>query len=246
MQIRTLALALALPASTVLAQPQVLMVVTNEATMGQGGEATGLWLEELAVPYAYLQQQGAKITLASVAGGNAPVDPRSLDTKQPKLLSFLKQHQQQLNHTATISSLAGQAYDAVVLVGGHGTMWDFRQSDELAALLSQQWQQGASLAAVCHGVAGLLEVEVNGSKLVEGKRLTGFSNSEEAILELTDVVPYALETALVEAGADYSQGANYTPYVVEDGRLITGQNPMSSEAMAHLLWQQLDDDKRDH
>ncbi len=241
MKIKTLALALglSLPSMAAIASPEVLMVLTNQDSLGPGGEATGYWLEELAVPYLYLNGKGSDITLASIDGGKAPVDPRSLDNVAPELSNFLKTHQVELSSTTAISELTDKHYDAVILVGGHGTMWDFRQSKTLASLVSEQWQQGATIAAVCHGVSGLLEASINGKKLIENKRLTGFSNSEEAILKLTQVVPYALETALVNTGANYTQGANYTPYIVEDGRLITGQNPMSSKPMVEALWQQI-------
>ncbi len=234
-----LSLVLYIPFVHVWAAPEVLMVLTSESTMGDSGKATGFWLSELTHPYQYLSSKGAVMTIASINGGKATIDPGSLDEEDRANTLFLKRHKELLSNTPGISDLAGKHYDAVILVGGHGTMWDFRQSAELAKLVGQQWKQDATVAAVCHGVSGLLDVNINGKPLLNGKIVTGFSNSEEAAIKLTKVVPYSLEDALVAAGADYQQGSDFTSVVKVDGRLITGQNPMSSQAIAEAVWKQI-------
>ncbi|TKB57626.1 type 1 glutamine amidotransferase domain-containing protein [Ferrimonas aestuarii] len=232
---------LLLPLSSAYAAPEVLMVLTSQSELGDTGKATGFWLSEAAHPYQYLTEQGAQVTLASIKGGQTPIDPGSLENQDDASKAFLASQRQALLNTQSLASISTDGYDAIILVGGHGTMWDFRGNSALSQRVSALWQQGGSVAAVCHGVAGLVDVQIDGSPLLDGKKLTGFSNSEEQAIQLTQVVPYSLEDALVADGADYSQGADFTPYVVVDGRLITGQNPMSSEAMAKALWQQIKD-----
>ena len=219
--------------------PNVLMVLTSHSQLGDTGNSTGFWVSEAAHPYQFLSAQGAKVTIASVKGGEAPIDPASLDNLDADSETFLTSQKDVLKRTPSLASLNKKDYDAIILVGGHGTMWDFRNDEQLSNTVSKLWQNGASVAAVCHGIAGLVGVEIDGKPLLDGKKLTGFSNSEESAIQLTQVVPYSLEDAIVAEGGLYSQGADFTSYVVVDGRLITGQNPMSSAEMAKAVWQQI-------
>ncbi len=234
-----LLLILSLPFTQTWAAPHVLMVLTSATTMGDSGKETGFWLSELAHPYEYLSDKGAKITVATIKGGKAVIDPGSMDNKDAANKSFLKDHESVLKNTLAISALLDKKYDAIILVGGHGTMWDFRQSNTLAKLVEHSWKEDATVAAVCHGISGLVEAKINGKPLLEGRKVTGFSNSEEDLIKLTDVVPYSLEDAMVDKGAIYAKGPNFTSFIQIDGRLITGQNPMSSQEMAEAVWKQI-------
>lgn len=210
---------------------RILMVVTSNAKLGETGRATGLWMEELAAPYNLFKDAGFDVTIASPLGGAAPVDDASLsagfvtsDVSRFRDSAMAMADLANTTRLAAITDMTGFA--AIFLVGGHGTMWDFSPNADLSRLLDDAEKRGAVIAAVCHGVAGLLGV--GRSSFVAGRRLTGFSDVEEAAVGLTEVVPFLLETQLRGAGATVETGPAFYPKVVVDGRLVTGQNPTSS------------------
>lgn len=218
----------------------ILMILTSSATMGDTPEPTGLWFEELATPYYAFVEAGASVTLASIEGGPAPIDPRSVKTRgenEANVERFLGDEAAfaSLRVTVPIETIDVSDYDAVFLPGGHGTMWDLPPSEALATLLAKAWASGKVVAAVCHGPAGLVNVmDETGAPLVEGRRVTGFSDSEEHAVGLAEAVPFLLEARLRERGARYESVANFQPFAIADGRLVTGQNPASSALTAKL------------
>ncbi|MFD0985737.1 type 1 glutamine amidotransferase domain-containing protein [Methyloligella solikamskensis] len=218
----------------------VLVILTSAATMGPGGEPTGLWFEELATPYYAFVDEGADVTLASIEGGEAPIDPRSLepDGGTPESVERFKKDEKAsaaLKTTKPISEVDVSKYDAVFLPGGHGTMWDLPESDTLADLLTKAWASEKVVAAVCHGPAGFVNAkDENGDPIVKGRRVTAFTNSEEVAVGLKDKVPFLLEDRLKELGANYEKVDDFQPFAIVDGRLVTGQNPASSAEAAKL------------
>lgn len=218
----------------------ILFVVTSHAMMGDTGEKTGVWFEELSTPYYVFEDAGYDVKLASTAGGEIPIDPRSVaDDELPESVQRFKADDaamQALKTTPSVEGLKADDYAAVFLPGGHGTMWDLPKSEGLATLLSNAYQAGKPVSAVCHGPVGLIHAtNAQGEPIVKGKTVAAFTNEEEAAVELTDAVPFLLEDKLKELGADFSEAAAFTPHAVADGNLITGQNPMSSEKTAKLV-----------
>ncbi len=224
---------------------RILFVLTSHRILGETGKPTGVWLEELAAPYWLLRDRGHSVTLASIAGGEVPIDPGSLgtDADRPAAVTrFLGDAQAMaaVRATAAVGTFAVADFDALFLPGGHGTMWDLPGSAELAALVGQAFDAGRVIAAVCHGPAGLVAARrADGKPVVSGLRLTSFTDEEEAAVGLTDVVPFALETRLRALGASFAGAPKFTAHAVRDGRLITGQNPASSEAVAEAIDQAL-------
>lgn len=217
-----------------MTQPKILIVVTSHAQLGETGKPTGFWLEELAVPYLAFTQAGAQVDIASPRGGQAPADPRSTATPGPSERAFLDDARaaNKLANTIPLAEVRDN-YDAIFLAGGHGVMWDLAGSDELAALLSRTYAAGGVVAAVCHGPAGLVKAtKPDGSPLVAGLRVAGFSNEEEDAVGLSKEVPFLVESTLIALGGRYSRGPLWKPYAVRDGRLVTGQNPASSQQTA--------------
>lgn len=223
----------------------VVMIVTSSAKMGDTGEATGVWFEELSTPYFAFVDEGASVTIASIAGGSAPIDPRSVKPRGENEASvdrFIGDEaaSKSLAETIPLSAIDISEYDAVFLPGGHGTMWDLPESAELAAMLGTAWAEGKVVAAVCHGPAGLVNVKnENGAPLVSGRRVTAFSDSEERAAGLDEAVPFLLENRLRELGGRYENVADFQPFAIADGRLVTGQNPASSGLTAKLTLQAL-------
>jgi len=218
----------------------ILMVLTSHDKLGDTGNKTGFWLEEFAAPYYTFLDAGANITLASPAGGQPPLDPKSdSEDAQTDATKRFKQDddaQARLVSTQKLSNVNQQDFDAVFYPGGHGPLWDLASSNDSISLIESFVNADKPVAFVCHSPAVLKDVKVDGEYFVKGKKLTGFSNSEEEGVGLTDVVPFLLEDALQANGANYVKGDDWQSYVVEDGLLITGQNPASSEATAeHLL-----------
>lgn len=208
---------------------KILLLVTGRAALGETGQATGTYLPELAQSYEVFMQAGYQVEIASPQGGVAPLDPGSAS---PELSPYLPL----LQATRAFRQIRVEAYEAFFLVGGHGTMWDFPSDLTLQARLSSAWQQHKVLAAVCHGVAGLLPLTAaDGRPLLEGKQITGFSNREEESLGLEKVVPFLLEDALRARGAHYSCAPLWQPHVIRDGNLITGQNPASTQGVAEAV-----------
>jgi putative intracellular protease/amidase len=208
----------------------IALFVTGHSTLGATGKPTGVYLPELAQPYDIFREAGFHVEIASPHGGSAPFDPGSLSQEHIVLLPLLQ-------HTRAFAELDAAAYEALFIVGGHGTMWDLPTDPHLKRLLEAGWQQGKVLAAVCHGPAGLLQLDSDdtGKRLLAGKQVTGFSNQEEQAVGLESIIPFLLEDALREAGASYSSAALWQPHVVEDGNLITGQNPASARGVAQAV-----------
>lgn len=228
---------------------KILIVATSHGSMG-AGEPTGVWLEELTTPYYAFVDAGADVTVASIEGGPIPIDPRSLRPQgknEASVERYLNDQALQTTVKTTVRFTAGMAdgYDAVFLPGGHGTMWDYPASPELARVVVRFMEEGKPLAAVCHGPAGLVGARFdNGEPVVKGRRVAGFTNSEEKAAGLDDVVPFLLETRLRELGAVYVSGPDFKPFAVRDGNLITGQNPASATEAARLTLEAVRDARR--
>lgn len=222
----------------------VLFVLTSHDELGNTGLKTGFWIEEFAAPYYALADAGVEINIASPKGGQPPIDPKSalpeFQTDATKRFDDDKALQEKLAHTSILSTINQEDYDAVFYPGGHGPLWDLTNDQASIKLIEAFWKNGKPVAAVCHAPGVLRFVkDGDGSPLVEGKKATGFSNTEEAAVELTDIVPYLVEDELKNLGANYSKGEDWGSYVVVDGKLVTGQNPASSEETAKKLMELL-------
>ncbi len=216
---------------------KILMVITSHDKLGDTGLKTGFWLEEFAAPYYVFKDQNIDVTLASPKGGNPPLDPKSdaPDFQTAATERFRKDEasQKQLANTHRLDSLTPSDFDAVFYPGGHGPLWDLAEDQNSNALLEAFYKQGKPLGLVCHSPGVLRHTKgENGEPLVKGKRVTGFSNTEEEAVQLTQVVPFLLEDMLKSNQALYNKGDDWVSYVEVDGNLITGQNPASSEAVA--------------
>lgn len=223
---------------------KVLMVLTSHDALGNTGKKTGFWLEEFAAPYYTFKDAGAEIVLASPKGGQPPLDPKSdLPDFQTELTHRFKadpEAQKALAHTVPLASVRADDFDTVFYPGGHGPLWDLAESDSSISLIETFERAGKPIGFVCHAPGVLRHVKAaNGSPLIKGRRVTGFTNGEEAAVELTDVVPFLIEDEFKALGGRYEKGPDWHPYIVEDGKLITGQNPASSEAVAKALIKQL-------
>jgi putative intracellular protease/amidase len=219
---------------------KILMVLTSHDQLGNTGKKTGFWLEEFAAPYYLLTDAGAAITLASPKGGQPPLDPKSdlpeNHTEFTKRFRADTAAQTALANTKKLTDVSAHDFDAVFYPGGHGPMWDMPDNPISIALLEAFVKADKPVGAVCHAPVALVNVRgKNGDYLVKGKRVTGFTNSEEEAVGLTNVVPFLLEDRLKERGGIYSQAANWAPYVQVDGKLVTGQNPASSRPGAEAL-----------
>jgi len=218
----------------------ILMVLTSHDQLGSTGEKTGFWLEEFAAPYYVFKDAGATITLASPHGGVPPQDPKSdgadFQTKATERFRDDPEAQQQLANTKRLQDVSATDFDAIFYPGGHGPLWDLANDQNSITLIENFAQAGKPVGAVCHAPAVLKEAKnADGSPLVKGKMVTGFSNAEEAAVGLTEVVPFLLEDALKEKDGTYSKAADWQAYAVTDGNLVTGQNPASSDAAARAL-----------
>jgi len=219
---------------------KVLIVLTSHEELGDTGKKTGFWSEELAAPYYALSDAGIEITLASPKGGQPPLDPKSqlpdFQTEETKRFDADKNLQDKLAHTLTLDDVKEEDYDAVFYPGGHGPLWDLTYDKRSIALIEKFYVKGKPVATVCHASSALLYAKTSdGEPLVKGKQVTGFSNTEEEAVELTDIVPFLLEDELKKLGGIYSKVADWHSYVLQDGHLITGQNPGSSAATADKL-----------
>ena len=219
---------------------KVLFVLTSHDDLGDTGEKTGLWLEEFASPYYTLLDAGIQVTLASPKGGQPPLDPKSkstdAQTEATRRFSGDSTAKQELAHTAKLSVMNADDFDAVFYPGGHGPLWDLYDDQDSITLIESFVAANKPVAAVCHAPAVLLKVKNSqGKPWIKGKKVTGFSNSEENGVGLTKVVPYLLEDELKAHGANYQKSSDWQPFTVSDGLLITGQNPASSEAVAKAL-----------
>ena len=219
---------------------KILMVLTSHSELGNTGEKTGFWIEEFASPYYVLADAGAEITIASPSGGQPPVDPKSEITDAQTLSTerFYKDFEviDKVAHSLKLSEIKEADYDAVFYPGGHGPLWDLATDKNSIQLIEAFYNHQKPIAFVCHAPAALVNVKAkNGEPLVKGKSVTGFSNTEEEAVNLTKVVPFLLEDELIKQGANYSKGDDWASYVKQDGLLITGQNPGSSQAVAELI-----------
>ncbi|EFM21653.1 type 1 glutamine amidotransferase domain-containing protein [Pantoea eucalypti] len=219
---------------------KILMVLTSHDELGTTGKKTGFWLEELAAPYYAFLDAGADITLASPKGGQPPLDPKSDEpdsqTDETRRFHADSAAQAALASTVRLDTVNQDAFDAVFYPGGHGPLWDLANDKHSISLIEQTLQAGKPVALVCHAPGVLRDVKnADGTPLVKGKKVTGFTNSEEEGVGLTDVVPFLVEDALKQNGGIYSRGDDWQSYTVQDGLLITGQNPGSSAETAKVL-----------
>ncbi|MBK5208192.1 MAG: type 1 glutamine amidotransferase domain-containing protein [Flavobacteriaceae bacterium] len=218
----------------------ILFVLTSNDSLGSTGHKTGFWIEEFAAPYYLLTDKGHNVTLASPKGGQPPIDPNSAAdaAATPATLRFNKDEETKkiLANTLKLENVNQNDFDAVFYPGGHGVLWDLVENKKSIALIESFYNLGKPVAFVCHAPAVLKHIKgKDGKPLVNNKKVTGFTNEEEAAVQLTKVVPFLLEEMLKENGGIYSKIGDWQPYAVEDGLLITGQNPASSEKVAELL-----------
>lgn len=219
---------------------KILMVLTSHDQLGNTGKKTGFWLEEFASPYYVFKDAGAEVTLASPKGGQPPIDPKSDDpgaqtdaTRRFQSDAAAKQH---LATTLTLDQVKADDFDAIFYPGGHGPLWDLTEDKRSIALIEAFDRAGKPVAAVCHAPGVLRHVKgADGQPLVKGRKVTGFTNSEEDAVQLTSVVPYLVEDMLKANGGQFSRTDDWGSYAVVDGLLVTGQNPASSDAAAHAL-----------
>ncbi|GAW33706.1 molecular chaperone Hsp31 and glyoxalase 3 [Roseovarius sp. A-2] len=230
---------------------RILMILTSCDKMGQDGAPTGFYWEEMAIPYWTFRDAGYEVDLASPLGGQSPADPSSDDdpaARSDAVTRFVEDTHamQALSDTAAVSKVDASRYDAVFLPGGHGTMWDLRQTPAVAKAVSTIYENGGVVGAVCHGPAGLIEATLSdGTPLIKGRRINGFTNSEERAAGLSDVVPYLLEDALRKQGAEFECGVeDFCGFALRDDRIVTGQNPDSSAGVAEYMLAALRDTDR--
>ncbi|WP_027963654.1 type 1 glutamine amidotransferase domain-containing protein [Halalkalibacillus halophilus] len=215
---------------------KVLMVVTNHATITDDHK-TGLWLEEFAAPHSVFKEQGYDITVRSISGGEVPLDPNSVESEDD-----WKEAQDLLKDTKKLSKDEAEGYDAVFLPGGHGTMFDFPDSNDLKYVLQTFAEDRRVIGSVCHGPAGLVNVMYrNGVSIVDGKTVTAFTDDEEKEMQLDSYMPFMLETTLKQRGAIFERGDNWADFAVRDGYLVTGQNPQSSKSAAQKVIEALEE-----
>ena len=222
----------------------VLFVLTSHDELGNTGDKTGFWVEEFAAPYYLLTDKGVKVTLASPKGGQPPIDPKSSqpDAQTPASKRYFedKETQDKLSKTIELSQIKEADYDAVFYPGGHGPLWDLAEDKNSINLIESFYNNNKTVAAVCHAPAIFKNTKnTDGSPLVKGKKVTGFTNSEEEAVQLTNVVPFLVEDMLIDNGGIFSRKSDWNSYAIEDGLLITGQNPASSERVAEILLERL-------
>lgn len=219
---------------------KVLMVITSHAELGDTGEKTGFWVEEVAAPYYAFIDAGVQVTLVSPAGGQPPVDPKSeladFQTESTKRFDSDSATQALMANTTKLADVTAADYDAVFYPGGHGPLWDLTDNADSIALIEAFLASSKPVAAVCHATAAFLNVkDSDGNYAVKGKAVTGFSNTEEEAVQLTNIVPFLLEDELVKRGGEYQKVADWNAFAIQDGLLISGQNPASSELAAQKL-----------
>ncbi|WP_298914229.1 type 1 glutamine amidotransferase domain-containing protein [uncultured Algimonas sp.] len=226
---------------------KVAIIVTSASSMGNGPDAdpTGVWLEELTTPYYAMADEGLDIEVFTIAGGKVPVDPRSLSDEETakSVLRYRKDEALRaiFANTPPVEAVDPKAYNVIFLPGGHGTMFDYPESRTLKAVVEHALTTETVMAAVCHGPAGLTTAtDANGVSLLKGRKVSGFTNSEEDGVGLTDAMPFLLETKLKELGADYVSGPDWQPFAVRDGLLVTGQNPASAARVTELVMEALE------
>lgn len=219
---------------------KILIVLTSHDQLGNTGRKTGFWLEELAAPYYVFKEAGAQVTLASPKGGQPPLDPKSNDpdfqTDHTRRFEADAEAQAALANTVRLDTVSAEQFDAVFYPGGHGPLWDLAEDRHSIALIENTLNSGKPVALVCHAPGALRHAKnPDSSPLVQGKKVTGFTNSEEEAVQLTDVVPFLVEDELISKGGQYLKVADWQPYAIRDGLLITGQNPASSTIATKTL-----------
>ena len=224
---------------------KVLFVLTSHDKLGNTGHKTGFWIEEFAAPYYTLIDKGVDVTIASPKGGQPPIDPKSdlPESSTPATERFKKdaETQNKLARTLILADVKEADYDAIFYPGGHGPLWDLAEDKDSIHLIESFNNHKKPIAAVCHAPAIFKHTrDASGEPLVKGKKVTGFTNEEEEAVQLTAVVPFLVEDMLKENGGEYSKLENWLPYAVQDGHLITGQNPASSELVAEKLLELLE------
>jgi putative intracellular protease/amidase len=225
---------------------KILMVLTSHDQMGDTGHKTGFWLEEFTAPFYVFKDAGADITVASPKGGQPPVDPNSEAddalTDTTRRFNQDSHAKEMLASTKKLADVEMNQYDAIFYPGGHGPLWDLANDDKSAELIKTAYEQDKVIGAVCHAPGVFKNVFIKpGQNIVGGREVTGFTNTEEEAVQLTNVVPFLLEDMLKENNARYSRGEDWAPHIVVDGKLITGQNPASSEGAAKAVLQTLQD-----
>jgi putative intracellular protease/amidase len=218
---------------------KIVMVLTSHDQLGNTGRKTGFWLEEFAAPYFVFRDAGVDLTIASPKGGQPPIDPKSdLPENQTDAMARFKKDERakkELSQSVKLDAIKSENYDTVFYPGGHGPMWDLAEDPMSIALLESFYNSGKPISLVCHAPGVLRHVKYQGAPLVKGKHVTGFTNGEEAEVQLTHVVPFLVEDELMRLGAIFEKMANWQPFHVVEGRLITGQNPASSTVTAKAL-----------
>lgn len=223
---------------------KILMVLTSHSELGNTGNKTGFWVEEFAAPYYTFLDSGAEITLASPVGGQPPIDPSSelpdFQTDATRRFDADSAAQAALASTVKLAEVSADDFDAVFYPGGHGPLWDLTESATSIALIESFLASNKPVSAVCHASAALLNVkDADGKPVIAGRDVTGFSNSEEAAVQLTDVVPFLIEDEFIKKGANYKKTDDWAALAIQDGLLITGQNPASSELTAEKVLAEL-------
>jgi putative intracellular protease/amidase len=219
---------------------KILIIATSHQQLGDTGRKTGSWLESLAIPYYIFKDAGAIITFASPLGGPLPLDPKSesIIASNSTIRRFQKDREviSDLSHSIPLDTLKAEDFDMVLLPGGHGPMWDFPDNDSLGQLLADFNRQNKPVGLISHGVSALVSLKNElGEPFVKGRHLTAYSNSEEQVAGLTGVIPFSLESKLISLGAFYTKGADYTPFAITDGNIISGQNPASSSEVGKRM-----------
>lgn len=223
---------------------KILMILTSHDQLGNTGKKTGFWLEEFAAPYYVFKDAGAEIVLASPKGGQPPLDPTSdaedAQTDDTRRFKDDPVATKALAHTTLLAEVSGEGFDAVFFPGGHGPLWDLAEDKHAIQLIESMYAAGKTVSAVCHAPAVFRHTKsADGTPLVQGKKVTGFTNTEEEGVQLTQIVPFLVQDMLEANGGLYQKGADWQSFVVTDGRLITGQNPASSAAAARAVLAQL-------
>jgi putative intracellular protease/amidase len=221
-------------------EKKILFVVTSHAQKGNTGQPTGYYLSEVAHPWSVLTKAGYEIDFVSPQGGKAPVDGLNLNDPINKEFWENEAYRTKIENTKKPSEVNASDYVAIFYAGGHGTMWDFADNKELASLATQIYENGGIVSAVCHGPAGLVNIKLsNGRYLIDGKKINGFTNEEEIAVKLEKVVPFMLETKLIERGARFEKSGLWQPHVTVDQRVITGQNPASAHGVGEATLKEL-------
>ena len=223
---------------------KVLIVLTSHSDLGNTGEKTGFWIDEFAAPYYVLSDGGVELTITSPKGGQPPVDPKSelSDAQTSATKRFYIDYEliDKVAHTFMLKDINEMDYDAVLYPGGHGPLWDLATNEVSVSLIENFYKHNKPITFVCHAPAALVNAKApNGEPLIKGKEVTGFSNTEEEAVKLSEVVPFLLEDEMKKLGGYYSKGDDWSSYVKKDGLLITGQNPASAEAAARMLLDEL-------